>query len=189
MNIFVLHTNPDKAATYQCDKHVPKMCVETAQMMATAVRNHGARDCDMPLTQANKPYKGGYPHHPCTLWASECQENFLWLAEHGLALCIEFESRFEKEHACFEPILEMLGMHYLLPENGEMTPFALAMPDEYRPIFHMNNHGIATYINNDGKYIVTHASGQEAVEAYRDYYHSKEFAEWNYTDQPEWWTV
>lgn len=174
MNIFVLHTEPDKAATQQCDKHVPKMCVETAQMMATAVRNHGARDCDMPLTKSEKPYKGGYPHHPCTVWASECQENFLWLAEHGLALCIEFESRFEKEHACLEPILDMMGMYYLLPENGEITPFALAMPDEFRPII-------------DGE-MAYHAEDIDAVRAYRAYYLSKEFAEWNYTPTPWWWT-
>ena len=175
MNIFVLHTEPDKSATYQCDKHVPKMCVETAQMMATAVRNHGAEDIDMPLTKSGKPYLGGYPHHPCTVWASECQENFLWLAEHGIALCIEFEKRFEKEHGCFEPILEMLGLHVLLPENGEMTPFALAMPDEFRPII-------------DGE-MASHAEDIDAVEAYRDYYHSKEFAEWNYTDTPWWWLL
>ena len=175
MNIFVLHTEPDKSARYQCDKHVPKMCVETAQMMATAVRNHGAEDIDMPLNKSGSPYKGGYANHPCTRWASECQENFLWLAEHGLALCNEFEARFEKEHGCFEPILQMLALHQLLPKNGKMTPFALAMPDEFRPII-------------DGK-MAYHAEDIDAVEAYRAYYHSKEFAEWKYTHEPSWWSL
>lgn len=173
MNIFVLNIEPNRAATDQCDKHLPKMCVETAQMMASAVRRHGALDEDMPLTQADQPYAGGYPHHPCTIWAGDCEENFLWLAEHGLALCMEFESRFGKEHGCFEPILQMLGMHYIIPSNGRMTPFALAMPNVYRPII-------------DGE-MAFHATGSDAVDAYRAYYHSKEFAAWNYTDQPKWW--
>jgi len=174
MNIFVLNTEPNEAATDQCDKHVPKMCVETAQMMASALRRHGAEDEDLPLTKSGSPYQGGHPHHPCTVWAGDCQENFLWLAEHGLALCNEFEKRFEKEHSCFEPILEMLMLNSLIPENGDMTPFALAMPDEFRPIG--CDYGL-----------VYHASGQMAVDAYRAYYHSKEFAEWKYTDTPRWW--
>ena len=34
MNIFVLDEDPTTAAQMHCDKHVPKMCVEAAQMMA-----------------------------------------------------------------------------------------------------------------------------------------------------------
>ena len=35
MNIFHLHTNPKIAARMQCDKHVVKMVLETAQMLST----------------------------------------------------------------------------------------------------------------------------------------------------------
>jgi hypothetical protein len=38
MNIFVLDLDPVTAARMHCDKHVPKMCVEAAQMMASALR-------------------------------------------------------------------------------------------------------------------------------------------------------
>ena len=38
MNIFILDTNPTTAARMHCDKHVPKMCVEAAQMLASALR-------------------------------------------------------------------------------------------------------------------------------------------------------
>ena len=55
MNIFVLHTNPETAARMHCDKHVPKMCVEAAQMMASALRRHGATDEQMPLTKSGTP--------------------------------------------------------------------------------------------------------------------------------------
>ena len=37
MNIFVLDTDPVLAAQMHCDKHVPKMVVEAAQMMASAL--------------------------------------------------------------------------------------------------------------------------------------------------------
>ena len=38
MNIFVLDTDPVTAAQLQCDKHVVKMIVESAQMLSTAHR-------------------------------------------------------------------------------------------------------------------------------------------------------
>ena len=38
MNIFVLDMNPVTAAQMQCDKHVVKMIVESAQMLSTAHR-------------------------------------------------------------------------------------------------------------------------------------------------------
>ena len=35
MNIFILDRDPVLAAQYQCDKHVVKMVLETAQIMST----------------------------------------------------------------------------------------------------------------------------------------------------------
>jgi hypothetical protein len=161
MNIFVLDTNPITAAEMHCDKHVPKMCVEAAQMMASALRRHGATDEQMPLTKAGKPYKGGYKHHPCTVWAGDNRGNFSWLALHALALCAEYTKRFGKIHACHNPIYIMSTMDYIIPEGG-LTAFALAMPDEYRD--------------------------DDAVKAYQAYYHSKQFAKWEKgTPAPDWW--
>ena len=40
MNIFFLDKNPIKAARKQCDKHVVKMVLETAQMLSTVARKH-----------------------------------------------------------------------------------------------------------------------------------------------------
>ena len=181
MNIFVLDENPITAAEMHCDKHVPKMCVEAAQMMASALRRWGATDEDMPLTKAGKPYKGGYAHHPCTVWAGDSWANFIWLSSHATALCIEYKHRFGKMHACFQPIIHM-GSMALTPRFSDisqtLTPFALAMPDEYRPIIQ---------IGNDEPVKVTH-SNHKAVEAYRRYYHSKQFAKWEKgTPAPDWW--
>ena len=161
MNIFVLDTNPITAAEMHCDKHVPKMCVEAAQMMASALRRHGATDEDMPLTKAGTPYKGGYAHHPCTVWAGDSQENWSWLAHHAMQLCEEYYKRFNKMHACTDPIYHMIGLQKIIPDT-KLTPFAQAMPDEYRD--------------------------DDAVKAYRAYYHSKQFAKWEKgTPAPDWW--
>ena len=161
MNIFVLHPNAEIAARMHCDKHVPKMCVEAAQMMASALRRHGATDEQMPLTKSGTPYKGGYAHHPCTVWAGEIQSNFTWLSVHARTLCKEYRKRFGKMHACEFPIMVMSEMAKRIPV-GKRTPFAQAMPDEYRD--------------------------DDAVKAYRAYYHSKTFAKWEKgTPAPDWW--
>ena len=161
MNIFVLDEDPYASARMMCDKHIPKMVVESAQMMASALRRHGATDEDMPLTKSGTPYKGGYQHHPCTVWAGETQDNFDWLADHAYKLLCEYWERFGKEHACTIPIMHMYNMELDLPEGG-LTPFAQAMPDEFKH--------------------------EDAVKAYRAYYHSKTFAKWEKgTPAPDWW--
>lgn len=183
MNIFVLDTDPTVAAHMHCDKHVPKMCVEAAQMMASALRRHGAIDEDMPLTKAGKPYKGGYKHHPCTVWAGDSWANLKWLCLHGMELTIEYSRRFNKIHACEDPILRMASLAKRMcraldmpHDEDAMTPFALAMPDEYRPR------------GSSDDVLYMEAEGDDAVQAYRRYYHSKQFAKWEKgTPAPDWW--
>ena len=197
MNIFVTNLDPVAAAKDQCDKHVPKMIVESAQMLASAVRSWGATDEQFIahgiLTKAGKPYKGGYANHPCTVWAGESYSNFAWLHDHAVALLAEYTHRFGKEHACRMPILQLRQLAVRInPSMGisgvvgtrVTTPFAIAMPDEYRP-----TRGILTpeQIEN-GDFNVYHALGDDAVEAYRRYYHSKTFARWEKgTPAPDWW--
>ena len=186
MNIFVLDTNPITAARMHCDKHIPKMCVEAAQMMASALRRHGATDEQMPLTKKGTPYKGGYAHHPCTVWAGHCDDNFQWLSHHAKALCDEYYKRFGKRHACHDPINIMSDLDFIIAE-GDLTPFALAMPDEFRPMWVSEHRGIM-YPDDYADKRITHASHQIAVEAYRRYYHSKQFAKWEKgTPAPDWW--
>jgi hypothetical protein len=113
MNIFVLSPNPVKAAQMQCDKHVVKMCLETAQMLSTI---------------SNGPYKPTHANHPCTLWAGANRTNYNWLVKHGLALCDEYTYRYDKRHKCRD-IIESLSTP---PEHIPIgiTPFAQCMPDE-----------------------------------------------------------
>ena len=165
MNIFVLHTNPVKAARMMCDKHIPKMVVESAQMMASALRRHGAADAIMPIAKTTgRPYRGGYHHHPCTVWAGDTRANYEWLTMHGIALGVHYTVRFGKIHACSEAIQQMRHHASLIP-TGPLTEFAQAMPDEFK------------------------VEGN-AVLAYRRYYSSdkRRFASWTKgTPAPSWW--
>ena len=164
MNIFVLDLDPVTAARMHCDKHVPKMCVEAAQMMASALRRHGATDEQMPLTKKGTPYKATHQNHPCTVWVGDSEANFVWMAVHAQELLSEYTKRFGKVHACQTPIFEMVDLGFEMSDDWPKgkTPFAQAMPDEYRD--------------------------DDAVKAYQAYYHSKQFAKWEKgTPAPDWW--
>lgn len=117
MNIFVLDADPNKAAQMQCDKHVVKMILETAQLLCTAAI----------MTGGKGHYKATHKNHPCSLWTRESKANFGWLKQHGLALCREYTLRYGKKHKSESVIQEVLDQ--TIP-NGELTPFKLAMPDE-----------------------------------------------------------
>ena len=166
MNIFVLDENPVKSAQAMDCVRVPKMVTESAQMMASALRRWGATDEQMPLTKSGSPYKGGYHHHPCTIFAGDTRANFKWLAHHAEALLDEYYHRFGKVHACHNPIYQMSSMRDIIPE-GDLTTFAQAMPDEYKD--------------------------DDVVKAYRSYYKSKQYSKGGVryvrTDVPTWWEV
>lgn len=86
MNIFVLDYCPVKSAQMQCDRHVVKMPLETAQLLCSAYPND------------NAPYKRTHYNHPCSIWARKSENNYLWPIEHGLALCLEYNFRYGKNH-------------------------------------------------------------------------------------------
>jgi hypothetical protein len=135
MNIFFLDTDPVVAAQQQCDKHVPKMAVETVQMLVSAVRRHGATDADVPLTKAGTPHRGGYAHHPSTVWAGDTAGNFFWLADHGVALCREFELRFGKRHFCYGQLLELRSVGWNYVPYGAKTDVPLCIGEDLQELY------------------------------------------------------
>lgn len=123
MNIFALDQDPIIAAQYQCDKHVVKMILETAQMLCAAYESGEA------------PYKRSHYNHPCTVWARSSDDNYRWLIAHGLGLAQEYAYRFEpsRAHKSLE-VIRWCGKNMdklYLPQIG-LTDFAQAMPDEYK---------------------------------------------------------
>jgi len=122
MNIFVLHTTAQMAAKAHSDKHVVKMVLETAQILATVHHIHGNGDA--------VTYKATHANHPCVQWAAASRMNYRWLVQLGQALAREYNIRFGKIHACHAFFLSELRDAPPALTFGAPTPFAQCMPDE-----------------------------------------------------------
>ena len=147
MNIFALDKDPVKATEYMIDVHVGsksaggKMIVESSQLLANAYTLDELLDA--PFTQKNQPRKHSYIHHPSSKWVIASLDNFNWLLLHAQAMIKEKLYRGGNLHSCYE-FLDWCSQNTPnLPSVG-LTPFALAMPEEYK--------------QND------------PIQAYRDYY-------------------
>lgn len=152
MNIFVLDSNPATAAEMLCDRHVVKMIVESAQIMATVHHRYGSL----------ATYRSTHEHHPCTLWAGNSAHNYAWLLAHAKAMCCEYTARYGRKHKTEYYVFgELHALPRGIPVVGQ-TPFAQAMPDQYRDI--------------------------DPVLAYRRYYigSKAEICKWTNRDVPAW---
>lgn len=140
MNIFVLDNDPVIAAQLQCDKHVVKMIVETAQVLSTAHRMLDG-DVETRLSKAGRRlkyyaldgagedifYKACHHNHPSSVWTRESSSNYEWLYQHFIALCDEYTYRYNKTHATDTKLREALKTNPANIADGKMTPFKLAM--------------------------------------------------------------
>jgi hypothetical protein len=181
MNVFVLSECPVESAKMMCDKHIPKMIVESAQMLSTAHRMLDGEMYKAPsksgktmvkhylLPDSNREavmYKSVHAGHPCTKWTMESKGNYDWHFKHFIALCDEFDFRFKKEHLTYIKLNELLSeAPNNIPDIG-LTEFAQAM----------------------SQYPQCVVKG-DAVKAYRNYYHeAKPFAKWvKGRLAPSWW--
>lgn len=141
MNIFILDKDPIIAAQLQCNKHVPKMIVESAQMLSTVHRmldgieerrpsksgKTMSKYWILPDAREDILYKAVHMHHPCTIWTAESNNNYNWHWVHFAALCDEYKYRYGKVHSTDRLLRKALKE---LPGNipiGYMTPQPLAM--------------------------------------------------------------
>jgi hypothetical protein len=81
-------------------------------------------------------YRPVHLHHPCTVWVRTSLANYMWLTQLALAIANEYEYRFAhsgkgKPHSCKAHARWLQKNPPPLPV-GPRTPFALAMPDEYK---------------------------------------------------------
>lgn len=91
------------------------MVLETAQILSTAVREHGYEGLDV--------YKSTHRNHPSCVWARETKQNYMWLMRHFQALCVEYTRRYHKVHKSSYLYPTLLALAEYVPA-GEMTPFA-----------------------------------------------------------------
>ena len=125
MNIFYLSECPVESAQSQCDKHVVKMILESAQMLCTA---HHA--CPSDAERPEKFYKQAHLNHPSTIWVRTTTANYEWMVIHALALCEEYTHRYGKVHSCEKAVLEAGN---LIPFTLDRPKsFAFAGPDEFK---------------------------------------------------------
>jgi hypothetical protein len=156
MNIFILDKNPVLCAQYHNSKHVVKMILETTQLLNNALIKNNEDYAKSPI------YRLTHKNHPASIWAATSKSNFIWLNELGLALCEEYNYRYDKHHKC-ESILKMFTtLSNYIPDVG-LTDFVQCMPEKY----HSN----------------------DVVEAYRNYYmaEKRHIANWGNRNVPYWW--
>jgi hypothetical protein len=188
MNIFVLSNDTNAAAQMHLDKHAVRMPLEYAQMLSSA---HRLLDGDLvEATKPNgkmqrvylldaeklvldnkkqkfvvdKPICYGTTHanHPCTAWARASIENYNWLFSLFRDTSAEYARRYGRQHKTW---IELGAFLATPPKNiprGCQTPFAQAMPEEYK--------------------------NEDAVEAYRNFYAGSKarFARWTNSPVPSW---
>ena len=180
MNIFVLDTDPIKAAQLQCDKHVVKMIVESAQMLSTAHRILDGHVYTAPSKSGKRTvkhysltdfsaeqtlYKVVHASHPCTIWTMESACNYEWHYRHFEALCDEYTYRYKKTHKTDMILRLLLKQHPKNISNRGLTPFALAMKSNPECMF------------------------DDPVKSYRAFYKTKlaRFSmKWTCRETPEW---
>lgn len=159
MNIFALSEDPIQSAQMQCDKHIVKMILESAQMLSTAHR---------VLDNAGEPYyKIAHLNHPCTKWTRKTSGNYVWHYTHWSALCKEYTHRYNKVHLSQQKLEFALRR---LPKNirySARTKFPCCMPKEYKV------HGTSGNAN--------------IIANYKLFYANKPFKlQWTNRQQPDW---
>ena len=153
MNIFVLDESPMLAAEYHNDKHVVKMILESVQILSTVRRKYGL----------DAPYKPTHANHPCTLWTGESSANYQWLWDLAFWLGQEYTRRYGRMHKSATLLSSVYDCEPI--PKGRLTPFAQAMPDQYK---HPN-----------------------PVKAYRNYYlgEKREMSRWTNRATPVWFVA
>ena len=143
MNIFAVHEDPRLAALELPDKLVPKMIVESAQMLSTA---HRVLDGDAEA-DAKGLYKKAYENHPSTIWVRQDAMNYWWLWMHALTLCAEYRWRFtdgiggvntpSNSHKTESVINALQDLPVNIPAEKDaswevLEDLPLCMPDQYK---------------------------------------------------------
>ena len=162
MNLFILSLLQWEIAQSMIDKHVSKILLEAVQMLCTAKRVIDPEDVD-------GLYKMAHKNHPVTVWCRKSRANFIWTLDLVDELHKEWrfryghpETKFHKSYLVAMILRENMPSKF---EEEELTPFALAMPEEYKT--------------------------DDPVESYRNYYMSEEkrkIATWNKRrEKPVWY--
>lgn len=152
MNIFIYDNNIKKNAQMHPDKHVVKQLLEYTQLLCSAYYYTDESHLS--------PYKLAHKNHPCTVWARESLDNWIYLRNLALELYEEYKFRYnDKDHKSGDIVL---GLPLPSLKRKGLTKFALAMPENYKT--------------------------KDAVTSYRDYFNGEKMhlAQWKNRARPSW---
>lgn len=189
MNIFAVSDDPRLAALELPDKLVPKMIVESAQMLSTA---HRVLDGDAKADSKGL-YKKAYENHPSTIWVRQDAMNYWWLWMHALTLCQEYRWRFTDEggismHNTESVIHALQELPLNIPAEKDtnwkvLQDLPLCMPDQYKEsgsnVNSQNHQWYATesyqkFVTQDKPYMQdvfkAYARAIQKKELYKDHY-------------------
>ena len=153
MNLFILSRSKRRIAKYMMDQHISKIILEAVQMLCTAKR---VLDTEIgPLV-----YKLAHKNHPVTIWCRASLGNYMWTLDLVEEMHKEWQRRYNhsKIHKSYI-VAQYLRENPPPFEKVEMTPFALAMPNEFKC--------------------------DDPIKAYREYYKTKTFGKWR-NGKPYW---
>jgi hypothetical protein len=188
MNLFILSLDPAKIAEYMMDKHIAKIILEAVQMLCTTQRllvgDKPGGGCDPCV------YKIAHKNHPVTIWCRAAQANYIWTLDLIDAMHVEWKYRYghpaHKQHKSYN-VAQYLRQN-IPPATaferiniaGIMTPFALAMPDEFKVRMNVMDTSTGDGTTSASASASASASGTshgadiyDAVASYRSYYLSE----------------
>jgi len=153
MNIFYLHENPTIAAQMQCDKHIVKMTLETAQLICTAHHVLGTEPVYIP-------YRVTHKNHPSALWVRQSIHHYHWTVKHFQALANEYQRRYNREHLAWTKCKNLATFDPLDIPSTPFTPPPQCMPLElhrspsetveaYRQYYRTNKAQILVYAHSE----------------------------------------
>ena len=160
MNLFILSLIQKEIAKYMMDKHVSKILLEAVQMLCSAKRVLNPDD-----SSNERLYKLAHKNHPVTIWCRTSKANFVWTLDLIEALHNEWRFRYghpdtklHKSYIMAQYLKENMPSDDSFSKKG-LTPFALAMPDEYKsddPVQSYRNY----YMSEDKQRIATWKKGR-----------------------------
>lgn len=118
MNIFATSPDPTQSALWLDDKRVISQCKETAQLLSHTLRLLSVDD-----DRLNQLMGAGHHNHPVTVWTRQTRGNFMWLANHGIALCRTYAKTFFRIHFSQHRIMAACEYADRVPD-GPLQPFA-----------------------------------------------------------------
>ena len=164
MNLFILALLQKQIAEWMFDKHIVKIILEAVQMLCSAKQ---ILDPDDP--ENDKLYKIAHKNHPVSIWVRKSKKNYIWTLILVYEMHKEWRYRFgHSENKYHKSFLVAGQLIKRMPSDDkfeciELTPFAQAMPDEYK--------------------------SDDPIESYKKYYKSPQkshLAKWTKREKPEW---